>query len=213
MNNKQKSPLFFIIITATSLVAGGGLTYWQWGNVRNIETKVSSIEKELGDASGLDTKVETSRQEVISAGRDLTHLESGVSTADYIPTLLQELQKTGESCGLKITGVRPLPPPAPMKKPNSDEKIPDKPKRKDYESLDVEVKSAGSFNALMEFFRKLEAFPKIVSLRSVSINPKTKTDGVSLETIESILNIRVYVFPPTAEPNKPNTDASPKGAI
>lgn len=212
MKNKQRGPLFFILLTAVALIAGGGLTYWQWGNVGNLETKVSAIERRLGDAAGLSAKVENSRQEVISAGRDLTHLESGVSTAAYIPTLLQELQKTGESCGLKITGVRPLPPPAPAKK-NSDDKTPDRPKRKDYESLDVEVKSAGSFDALMAFFRKLEAFPKIVSLRNVSINPKTKPDGVSLETIESVLNIRVYVFPPTAEPNKPSTEAAPKGAI
>ncbi len=213
MANNQKKPIFFILFSGVSLLIGGALTYWQFDKSGSLEQKVSSIETELGDTKGLSEKLETTRLAAETANKELTHLESGVSSAAYIPTLLQELQRTGESCGLKITGVRPLPPPAPTKKPNSDEKTPDKPKRNDYEPLDVEVKSAGSFNSLMQFFKKLEAFPKVVSLRNVSINPKINTDGVTLETIESILNIRVYVFPPTAQPSNNTNETAPKGGV
>jgi hypothetical protein len=46
----------------------------------------------------------------------------------------------------------------------------------------------------MAFLRKLEDFPKIVSVRYVSVDPKVDGRTRALEGIETTFNVRVYAF-------------------
>jgi len=105
--------------------------------------------------------------------------------------LLKDLQRTAEACSLKVTAVRPAPPvqQKSKKKDEGNQKA-----RKPYEEIDVEVKTLGSFESTMAFLRKLEDFPKIVSVRYVSVDPKVDGRTRALEGIETTFNVRVYAF-------------------
>ncbi len=192
MKNSGANPSFFAALAAVSLVVAGGGAYWQYGNASANEAVVRSMKQEIGGTPNLVEQAALSEAELVKSQFELTHLELGVATAEYVPTLLQELEATGKQSGLDIVGVRPVVKQQ-KKKPTNDK---DEPKevRKAYEELDVEVKCRGEFSAIMTFLQKLADFPKIVGVRHMSLDPKTKPDGLTLEMVESVIVLRVYVF-------------------
>lgn len=192
---KSANPIVFMALAIGSLGAGGGLSYWQYGKVQELDKKAGQMRVELGSKVELVEQLRSAQDDLEAASKELTHLESTVSTIEYVPTLLQDLQKTGESCKLKIEGVRPVPKVEKIKKKGAEE---EKPVRKAYEDLDVEVKCRGSFGNLMVFLKRLESFPKIVAVRQMQVQPKIAQDGKSLESLSATLVVRVYVFPVAA---------------
>jgi Tfp pilus assembly protein PilO len=211
MTKKLPKPAVYIALTAASLVVGGGLTYWQWGTMQDLSSKAQAARVEVGSRVELERQLKQAQEELLAAAADLQHLESTVTTVEYIPTMLQDLQKTGESCHLDILGVRPMPVVEKPKKVNDgDEEPEEKIQRKPYQELDVEVKSKGSFSQLMTFLKKLETFPKIVGVRSLNLSPKVGLDAKSLDAIEATIRVRVYVFP--AKKNSAPGNASPLSA-
>jgi Tfp pilus assembly protein PilO len=212
---KSSSPKVFIILTAASLLASGGLGYWQWKNAEAAGARAKAMRNELKESSSLPRRVEESREKLAESNDLLTHLETGVSTAAYVPTMLQELQATGQQCGLEIIGVRPVPKPAPKVKKSAEGEKPAAEaaeQKKAYEELDVEVKVKGSFSTLMTFLQKLADFPKIVGVRRIGVDPKVEPDGTTLNSIESTVVIRVYVFQtPGSAPTQPKS-AGAQGA-
>ena len=208
MTGKYANPVFFMILAIGAIAAGGGISYWQYSNVESLSTQADKLRKDLGSKNELQGRLEQSKQEWDQASLELTHLESTVSTVEYVPTLLQDLQKTGESCHLIIEGVRPVPKVDNKKKPTDHTDNPtDNPVRKVYEELDVEVKCKGSFRNTMDFVKKLENFPKIVAVRQMNINPKIGLDGKTIDSLETTVRIRVFVFPtaPGAAVHAPTT--------
>lgn len=191
MNRSNVNPKPFIMLTGLALLASLGLGYWQYTAVSAKEGKVRQMKHEIGGTPNLVQQAELLERQVQQTQLDLTHLELGVATAEYVPTLLQELEATGKQCGLEITGVRPMPKQQ-KKKPSEEEEK--KEVRKAYEELDVEVRCRGEFNALMTFLQRLADFPKIVAVRYMSLEPKVKADALTLEAIETNLVLRVYVF-------------------
>ena len=192
MNARSPSPSLYIILSIVVFVAGSGLSYWQYQRVQEVRTKMSSMKKEISSKDELEKEL-TRSEDLLSAGiRELEHLESSVTTIEYIPTLLKDLQITGESCNLHIIGVRPVPT---QQKSRSGKEA--KSKRKPYAELDVQVKCRGSFENVMTFLKKLEDFPKIVGVRHVSVEPKFSARENQLDAIVATVGIRVYVFPPS----------------
>lgn len=197
MKGKTSHPLILMIMALGALAAGAGANYWQFSTTQELQGKVNATKAELGSRSELQAQLVKSQQDLDIAKQDLTHLESNVTSLESVPTLLQDLQKTGESCNLKIEGVRPVVKNDTKKKKGNDraETPADRPVRKAYEEIDVEVKCRGSFVRTMAFLKKLEDFPKIVGVRQMSIMPKLAQDGKSLDSLETTIRIRVYVFP------------------
>jgi Tfp pilus assembly protein PilO len=182
----------FIALTIAALLGGGALSYWQFANISHTQDAVNELRSQLGDQSILQKELAQVREKLDVAQSELRHLESTVSTEEYVPTLLKELEATGKSCQLQISGVRPLPPP-PKKKTSEGKEEPEA--AKPYRELDVQVKALGDFEQIMAFLKKLEEFPKIIAVKSLSINPKLMPDGMTLEALETTLNVRVFVFP------------------
>ncbi len=213
MTSKFANPVLFMFLALGTVAAGTGISYWQYTNVEDLSVKAGKLKKDLGSKSELQGRLEKSKQEWDTASTELTHLESTVSTVEYVPTLLQDLQKTGESCHLIIEGVRPVPKTDTKKKGNDKTETPSETVvRKVYEELDVEVKCKGSFQDTMTFVKKLENFPKIVSVRQMNMVPKVGLDGKTVDSLETTIRIRVFVFPtaPGAAVHAP-TSGTPSG--
>lgn len=197
MNRSSVNPTLFLALTVFALVASVGLGYWQYTSASTKEAKVRKMKHEIGGTPNLVQQAELVQLQVQQTHMELTHLELGVATAEYVPTLLQELEATGKQSGLEITGVRPMPKQQ-KKKPTEGEETNEV--RKAYEELDVEVRCKGEFHAIMTFLQRLADFPKIVAVRHMSLEPKVKPDALTLEAIETNIVLRVYVFSQVHQP-------------
>lgn len=206
MTVRGPNPTVFALLFAFALLAGSGAAYWQYTNYRGKAARVEKLRNELESSSDLERQAQMAAQRVIDALQEIEHLETTVSTVEYVPTLLKDLQYTAEACNLRVTGVRPAPP-KPEKKGKKGES--EKKAVKPYEEIDVEVKVLGGFESTMTFLRKLEEFPKIVSVQYVSVDPRVDSRTRALTALETTFNIRVYAFPtvPTAkqQEEKPET--------
>jgi len=196
MSKSFPSPTPFILSTFVLFVTVSALGYWQYTKMSSVQSDVAKLSKDLQNAEQLKAKSMRMKMVLAESLEKLQHLEAGVSTAAYVPTLLKELESVGRSCNLEIIGVRPLPMNTDKKKKKSSDenKSTENLQRKPYQELDLEVKSQGSFGNQMLFLQKLQDFPKIVGVQSVSINPKMGKDGKTIETLEAVFVIRVYVF-------------------
>lgn len=196
MNKTYPSPTPFIILTFVLFVTASALGYWQYTKMSSVQSNVEKLASDLQNAQQLQTKALRVKLILAESLEKLQHLEAGVSTAAYVPTLLKELESVGRSCNLDIIGVRPLPMTSDKKKKKSadENKSSESLQRKPYQELDLEVKSQGSFQNQMLFLQRLQDFPKIVGVQSVSVNPKMGKDGKTVETLEAVFVIRVYVF-------------------
>jgi Tfp pilus assembly protein PilO len=213
--SKPSSPILFAVLSVGVLVAGAGLSYAQYGKVQQLTAKANAARQELGSRAELEAQLAQSSLDVQKASQDLTHLEGNLTTVEYVPTLLKDLQTTGESCHLQIEGVRPVPKnDAKVKKPEGTGSA-EKPIRKTYEEIDVEVRCKGTFQNVMSFLKKLESFPKIVGVRQMTIVPQVAQDSKSVKALETTVRIRVYVFPRTAawtSPGQADGSARPQPA-
>jgi Tfp pilus assembly protein PilO len=191
MKTNGPNPTLYAMLFGFALLAGSGAAYWQYSNFAYRSQKVQALRKELNNTQALQQELQQSESRLLEAQREIEHLETSVTTVEYVPTLLKDLQRTAEACSLKVTAVRPAPPvqQKSKKKDEGNQKA-----RKPYEEIDVEVKTLGSFESTMAFLRKLEDFPKIVSVRYVSVDPKVDGRTRALEGIETTFNVRVYAF-------------------
>ncbi|HWP31258.1 MAG TPA: type 4a pilus biogenesis protein PilO [Fimbriimonadales bacterium] len=196
MNKTFPSPTPFIVLTFVLFVTASALGYWQYTKMSSVQSNVEKLSNDLQNAQQLQAKALRVKLILAESLEKLQHLEAGVSTAAYVPTLLKELESVGRSCNLEIIGVRPLPMNTDKKKKKSDDenKSSETIQRKPYQELDLEVKSQGSFQNQMLFLQRLQDFPKIVGVQSVSINPKMGKDGKTISSLEAVFVIRVYVF-------------------
>ncbi|MEM4408765.1 MAG: type 4a pilus biogenesis protein PilO [Candidatus Caldarchaeum sp.] len=202
MKKKVPHPGSFMALTVAAFLAGGAMSYWQIANITQTQDSIDELRSQLEDSSILQKELEQVREKFNITQSQLQHLESTVSTEEYVPTLLKELEATGKSCQLQISGVRPLPPP-PKKKTAGEKEEAEA--IKPYRELDVQVKALGDFEQIMAFLKKLEEFPKIIAVKTLSINPKLMPDGKTLEALETTLNVRVFVFPKEGGfPKRPN---------
>jgi len=190
------NPRIFLLLTVVALLVGVTAVYFQYQAYSSTKADVAKLRKQVRDEARVSQDLEDSRAKVAESAQRLQHLEAGVPQVAYIPTMLKELELTGRQHGIAVTGVKPVPKKKSSKK---DTKSTGPPKRQAYDSIDIEVEGRGSFNAVMRFLSALENFPKIVSVRAVSVMPKADRSnpdgGVSLMMT---VNIRAFVFPPDA---------------
>ncbi|KAA0228556.1 MAG: hypothetical protein AKCLJLPJ_00593 [Fimbriimonadales bacterium] len=208
MNRTSPNPFLFMVLAGAALIVGGGLTYWQYSSLTKVSAHAAKLKKQVDGIEELRARLEHTQDSVDASAMELAHLESSLTTAEYIPTLLKDLEAVGTACNLKIIGVRPLPPQQVKSKSAEKEQ---KKVRKPYQEIDVEVKCAGSFDHLLVFLKKLEEFPKIVGVRYLTVSPKVSTDGLTLTQLESTVAIRVYVFAGKAAETESSEETTKNG--
>ncbi len=196
MSPRTPNTTLFIAITAITITAAIAAAYWQMNTMNNASENVLKLRNEITNTESLKNKLTQAQVQLMSTLQTLEHLETGVASREIIPTLLKNLEETGTACGLDITGVRPIPVVEQKKTANTDKNNEQqKQKRKPYQELDVEVKCRGSFDNVMSFIQKLESFPKIVGVQSISVTPRLSRDGRNVDHLDATLTLRMYVFP------------------
>lgn len=188
-------------MAAGTLVVGGGLCYMQWGSLTDQQNATEKVRTEVKPTSEVEKMLAESQSKLIATTTNLKHLEAGVPDFAYVPTLLSELEKWGKDNGIQVLGVRPIPKPVTAK--DKDKTDGDRPRKKAYEELDIEVKGRGTYGDTMRFMTSLEKFPKIIAARTVTMTPKNDANGMT-QGLDLVIEIRAYVFPqPAAGPTPP----------
>jgi Tfp pilus assembly protein PilO len=193
--NKNRSPQIFFILAALTLAAGTGATIFQWQEIGDKWDSIAELKKNVRDPKDIAAEFEETSNKVITSKAELEHLEKSVPAFAYVPTMLKELEAYGKQNGIEVLGIRPIP------KAESKDKN-GKKKKAPYEEIAIEVKGRGGYKAVQSFVVALAKFPKIVSARAVSLQPKELPGAPpGTKTLDVTIEIRAFLFPPAEEPN------------
>lgn len=162
----RPDPRLFMLLGGVGVVLGAGLLYVQYTGLTEQQAKVDKLTGEVRAQRDVPAQLQVSQRELDRVKSELAHLERNVPDFAYVPTLLRELETIGKASGLKVLGIRPI--------AKSDATKADEAKglTKPYEEIDIDVTCRGSYGGILKFVNALNAFPKIVAARAVSVEPK-----------------------------------------
>jgi Tfp pilus assembly protein PilO len=187
---KSRAPQLFLILAAVALAAGAGGTFLQYQELSEKWDKVAELKKTSRDPKEIQAELDKTGEELSKSKTELEHLEKSVPAFAYIPTMLRELEQFGKLNAIEVLGVRPIP------KQDSKDK---KKKKQAYEEIAIEVKGRGDFKSVQQFVTALQKFPKIVGVRSVSLQPKNDPNEIAGKKLDVTIELRAYLFAPGAE--------------
>jgi|YNPNPStandDraft_1061719.scaffolds.fasta_scaffold00003_78 Tfp pilus assembly protein PilO len=208
-----------LIIIAVVLFFGCVLAYMAAASkLKSSQAELEAGEKKVADAEQIILKLEKAKLDYLDARSQLRFLESSVTSQSYVPTLLKQIERLGESVNLKVLGVRPQPAP-PSAQPTrtlssgakaasgdvegaSAEKsgatfgaAPQSPPPP-YDELKIDLELEGKYMNLLDFLYSLTSFPKIVAVNSVEISPAAKADdyGFGPPKLTIKINVTAFIF-------------------
>lgn len=188
--NKSRTPQIFFILAALTLAAGTGATIFQWQEIGDKWDTLAELKKNVRDPEDIQSEFDDTTTKVVSSKSELDHLERGIPAFAYVPTMLKEVEAYGTKHGIEVLGIRPIPRPETKDKTGRKKKAP-------YEEIAIEVKGRGSFKAVQAFISALEKFPKIVSARAISLQPKEVSgQAPGMRTLDVTLELRAFLFAP-----------------
>lgn len=199
---RSRAPQLFLILAAVALAAGAGGTFLQYQELSEKWEKVAELKKSSRDPKEIQADLDKTGIELTKSKTELDHLEKSVPAFAYVPTMLKELEQFGKLNSIEVLGVRPIPKQDPKDK---------KKKKQAYEEIAIEVKGRGDFKSVQQFVTALHKFPKIVGVRSVSLQPKNDPTEAAAKKLDVTIELRAYLFAPAAG-DKLELPADMKGA-
>jgi Tfp pilus assembly protein PilO len=210
--------LMVLIGVAVALLAADLATYFvASGSLQKANADLSYKESQVENSKKIANRLDESKQKYIAVGDELKTLETGVNEAAYVPTLLKQLEHTGQGVSLAVVGVRPVakPPEAPAAAPSREPggsgdsssapppPVAKKPARPPYDTLQVDIQVQGTYWNVMRFLDQLKVFPKIIAVDSVQMNPTdvyNRGSGsgggrVISPRLSATLSVTAFVFP------------------
>jgi Tfp pilus assembly protein PilO len=193
-------------MTGVGVLGGMCLVGFGYSNLSADRSRVNSLASQTQDESAVQAQLTKSQTDLEASKSQLTHLEQGIPSSAYVPTMLQDLQKTGQNCGIAVTGVRPMPKAAaPPSSASGDAST--SVAKPSYVELDIEVKGNGTYAAAQKFINALQTFPKIVGARTLEITPATDPKEAETGLVNITVGMRAYLFPD--DPANAKKDAAP----
>ncbi len=174
----------FVLIT---LLLSVGSLYLPYRSYTLVQETLEEKRKELEQAQQATSQLRLVQEQYEKAKRDLQFLERGVSQAEYIPTMLQQIEQTAKNLNLKIVAIRPQQP-----SQNSQEEEKEKAK-KPYEEQPIEISLQGNFWSLMRFLKQLDEYPKILAIQTLQVQSKVQSQPNAPASVNPELEIRAQV--------------------
>lgn len=189
---KPENPARSIALLAVLVVVvGGGIVYWQYAVHGDAEARLSKLRAETPDETKLQQQLKDAQADLYKETTDLVHLEKGVPTLAYVPTLLQELEEVGKSHDMQVTVFKQALQTSAQSASSGDAKSL---KSKPYEEVEFDVSGRGSYQSIGDMLTALQSFPKIVSVESVGVLPKHDPTGKSPDSVEATMRLKAYMF-------------------
>ncbi|MDO8684940.1 MAG: type 4a pilus biogenesis protein PilO [Armatimonadota bacterium] len=202
-----------LAVLAIALFAANAVAYFAVSkSLGKAQADLLSREDQVRNSKKIAERLDQSEQRYLGMESRLRTLESSVSKAAYIPTMLKQLENTGKSVNLQVRGVRPSvvqEAPANRTIPEEGEgsgdhtadvaskPVPPKP----YDTLQIDIEVRGTYWNTMRFLQALTSFPKIVAVERINITPNAECfsstgRGTGLSPSLTVrLNLSAFVFP------------------
>src|SRR5579883_3170637 len=171
------------------VIATGVVAWFQQGAINRTEKELADKTAAMHDGQKIARKEKEAREALEKDRSQILFLESGVSQAAFVPTLLKQLEDLAHSTDNQVVAVRPQvevvapsklqqrrdPDAADKAKPDAagDAKKDGKPveKPEPYTRLNIEVMMVGGYKSTQDFIDKLTRFPKIMAVNEMQIKP------------------------------------------
>ena len=192
---KQDNSLKTVQLTALCVIAFGALLIYSQFSIREgASSRLKRLQADTPDKKKVEEDLKASQDDVKTYSDELVHLEQGVPTNAYVATLLKELEALGIQKQLVVTGVRPALNTAAAAPPASGKDGAVKPVSKPYDELDIDITGRGNYASVMNTVEALQTFPKIVAVKTVSLQPKSDPANQKLNMLDATISIKAYVF-------------------
>lgn len=188
-----------ILIVAGTVLIGAGVTMWAQNTSSSAKERYQKLESEVPAESELRRQLTASQEVVDDYKNQLQHLEQGVPTLAYVPTLLTELETLGKVHSIEVTGVRPLL--ESVQKKNNDDKSSGSGKKPAYQEMTIEVTGRGTYANVNQMVEGIKKFPKIIAIQTVTLQPhrqNSQEDKARTQPgfiLDATIRLKAYLFP------------------
>lgn len=188
--------IFLILGVTFGLV---GVYYFSFYKVKAKEiTKLSEElekkERELENIRFLFTEVAGKEQTKKKRKAELRRLEKGLSEAEYVPTLLTEIENLAAETHSKVSSLSPgqIASPASQASAQGEAAAP----AVVYKEMSLSIPFRGSYQNLKSFLNRLAAFPMVIVVNSLAISKAGGVDAYDATPILSVsLPTTIYILP------------------
>lgn len=187
--NPNTRTITMLAAAAAALLFVGVFAYTACSHRLNVASaELQNKQKQVEDSKKIAWRLNDARDGYLKAQNELKFLETSVSTSEYVPTLLKQIERLAKSYNLKVVSIRPTkaPPPtsAAIKRTSEDpqaapetasktgaeaQKAPEKPKP--YDELKIDMEFDGKYWDARGFMYSLTSFPKIIAVNQLSAGP------------------------------------------
>ncbi len=205
---------------ALMLLLFGGVVYWQQSVLTSARATLGRKEVEVTEGRKIAKRREQARLDLEADQAKLQFLETAVSDAAFVPTLLKQLEELAINTNNRVIGVRPqVVQEAPTRlqqrrdpeaQANGDKQEGDKKEEtkapEPYTRLGIQVNMVGSYRTVQAFTDHLTRFPKILAVEEMQLRPHRAEGGVQRDESAALLDVdlRLTAFimkePTTAKP-------------
>jgi Tfp pilus assembly protein PilO len=215
---RSKSIMTILLLIAVVVFAiGAGIGYLLLSQIGEAQNKVLNLQAQEGTSLQIAKRYQTTLQSYDDTSSKLQFLETSVAPNQYIPTLLQQLQTLAQTTHLQVISIKPGPLASSVKKPavvavpaptsagaqatgTGPTKTPAAPP---YDTQPFQLTVNGTFPQIMSFIYALPHFPKIMTLKTMTLSPKGATGAAAKTIVQPTLNatlaIDAYVFDSNAQ--------------
>lgn len=221
-----------LVIVAVLILFGCVLAYLgAAGKLKGATAELRDKEKQLAASQEMAQKLERSKLDYLDARSQVRYLESSVSTHDYVPTLLKQIEHLGTSVKLDVLGVRPQPESKSTQprsvssgkraaegdvqgasQPRGNDKKEEPEKRPPYGELKIDLEINGEYLNALDFLYKLTSFPKIIAVNTMEMAPAQCKGGLVSPTLSIRMNVTAFITREDKPAAKPETADEPPAA-
>jgi Tfp pilus assembly protein PilO len=232
----SKGVIVFLVITILLLLGIAGGTVVFWNKVSAETVKMEAKKKQVEEAQRMALSIEESKLEYSDVQSQLQNLEQNISTEEYIPTLLSQMESLCQSVDMKVLSVRPVMIEESKAKKSKDSKSSDDanaPKDADaskdtpgkegkkanvpsqpfYKEQKIDIEVGGYYLNALDLIYKITSFPKIVAVNSVQMSPAVSSARGAFGSPPLKVQMSVIAFilnEPTDKPTEPTATADDK---
>jgi len=169
-----------------------------------LEKTLAGKETALADIRTVSASLPALQDQYLRMQAQVQYLEGALPPAEYIPTLLGQVEQTARACGVQIQEFRPKASPLRVGPETEDQKdaAADTTTKTQFEMV-----IRGNYKQVQQFLQSLTRFRKILSLDTLNLRPSGNSKAGVSPDLTANLVLTAYVLAPTqmAPAGKPAT--------
>ncbi len=215
----KRQAILLGVVLGIVILAAAGLYVAISSKSAQLSQELAASKKRLAESRQLASRLVQCQNEYRAVEAKLTHLETFMPTAAYVPTLLQQIEDLAIKNHCTVVSIRPEDKPAASAKSSGSAEegksagsaagsastsenytntpAPQKSDRIagiDYDSQEFSIDIQGKYWDLVHLVEGLNSFPKIVAIGSVNIAPSPSAAGSGKVSHDLNLHIQMTAY-------------------